>query len=314
MKDQRRKSFKRGEVPRPKLPRPMREPGGIGGGKLIAPPTPLPSPPPDSPATHWGEVADWYDQLVGEAGSEFHREVVLPGAVRLLAAKAGDAVLDIACGQGVLCRLLARQGVAATGIDAAVDLIRIARDRNAQLPADALKPVYQTGDVRDLTAMADESFAAAACLLAIQNIHPIAPVFRGVARLLKPTVGRLVLVMMHPCFRGPKETSWGWDDRAMVQYRRVDRYLLPRKSPIVTHPGKGKDYTWSFHKPIEAYVKALRSAGLLVDALEEWPSHKTSTSGPRAAAENTSRKEIPMFLAIRAVKVTGIAAAEEDGA
>lgn len=304
MKERPKKSFKRGGVPRPKLPRPMREPGGIGGGKRIDPPSP-PSPAAQnaqsSPPTHWGEVADWYDDLVGEEGSEFHREVVLPGAMRLLVARAGEAVLDIACGQGVLCRLLARQGVAATGIDAAVDLIRIARDRNAQLPSDAVKPSYQTADVRDLSALADESFTAAACLLAIQNINPIAPVFRGVARLLKP-MGRLVLVMMHPCFRGPKESSWGWDERAMVQYRRVDRYLLPRKIPIVTHPGKGKDYTWTFHKPIEAYVKALRSAGLLIDAIEEWPSHKTSTSGPRAPAENTARKEIPLFLAIRAIK------------
>ena len=46
----------------------------------------------------------------------------------------------------------------------------------------------------------------------------------------------------------------------------------------------------------------MRNAGLLIDALEEWPSHKTSTSGPRAAAENQARKEIPMFLALRARK------------
>src|SRR3712207_7153812 len=110
--------------------------------------------------------------------------------------------------------------------------------------------------------------------------------------------------MMHPCFRGPKETAWGWDPAKGVQFRRVDRYLLPRKAPIVTHPGRAADvYTWTFHKPIEAYAKALRNAGLLIDALEEWPSHKTSAAGPRAAAENAARKEIPMFLAVRAVKV-----------
>ena len=89
-----------------------------------------------------------------------------------------------------------------------------------------------------------------------------------------------------------------------MQYRRVDRYLLPRKTPIVTHPGSAPDvYTWTFHRPIESYVKALRNAGLLVDAAEEWPSHKTSEPGPRAAAENTARREIPMFMAVRAVKV-----------
>jgi hypothetical protein len=49
-----------------------------------------------------------------------------------------------------------------------------------------------------------------------------------------------------------------------------------------------------------------------VDALEEWPSHKTSTSGPRAPAENVARKEIPMFLAVRAVKVMP-PEAEADG-
>jgi hypothetical protein len=111
--------------------------------------------------------------------------------------------------------------------------------------------------------------------------------------------------MMHPHFRGPKETSWGWDEKQKVQYRRVDRYLLPRKTPIVTNPGKSADiYTWSFHKPLEAYVKVAAKAGMMIDALEEWPSHKNSTSGPRAAAENMARKEIPMFLALRAIKTS----------
>jgi SAM-dependent methyltransferase len=155
-------------------------------------------------------------------------------------------------------------------------------------------------------------FDAATCVLAIQNIHPIQGVFAGVARALRER-GRLVLVMMHPCFRGPGETGWEWDEAQKVQFRRVDRYLLPRKAPIVAHPGKAPDvYTWTFHKPLGAYVKALRQAGLLIDALEEWPSHKTSQgTSPRPAAENRAREEIPMFLAIRAVKVDPVAPAAD---
>src|SRR5882724_5335775 len=76
------------------------------------------------PRTDWGEVSGWYDQLVGDSGSEFHREVVLPGALRLLALKPGQSAIDIACGQGVLCRKLHQMGVEATGIDAAEELIR----------------------------------------------------------------------------------------------------------------------------------------------------------------------------------------------
>ena len=251
-----------------------------------------------SPRTDWGEVADWYDQLVGDSGSEYHREVVLPGVLRMLALAKGETAVDVACGQGVLCRILHERGVEVTGVDAAKELIDAARARG---PAEIR---YEYADARELHFLPAGRFAAAACVLAVQNIHPLQGLFDGVARALR-IGGKFVIVMMHPCFRGSKESHWGWDESKKVQYRRVDRYLLPRKSPIVTHPGKSPDiYTWTFHKPIELYLKSLRNAGLLVDSIEEWPSHKTSTSGPKAAAENSARKEIPMFMAIRALKIS----------
>jgi ubiquinone/menaquinone biosynthesis C-methylase UbiE len=250
-----------------------------------------------SDTTDWGDVAAWYDALVGESGSEFHREIVIPGTLRLLTATAGESVIDVACGQGVLCRVLQSRGIKATGVDAATELIKAARERGPE------EIQYYVGDARDLSFIGPAKFEAAACVLAIQNIDPVRPVFEGVARVLKPG-GRFVMVMMHPCFRGAKETSWGWDEQKKVQYRRVDRYLIPRKTPIVTHPGSDPGaYTWTFHRPLEVYVKALRQAGFAVDAMEEWTSHKTSTSGPRASAENTARKAIPMFLGLRAIKV-----------
>jgi ubiquinone/menaquinone biosynthesis C-methylase UbiE len=252
--------------------------------------------PPKSPPTDWGKVAEWYDDLVGDEGSEFQREIIFPGVLRLLKLQPGEKVLDVACGQGALCRLLAEKGAEVTGIDAAEPLVRLARERG---PASIR---YLVGDARQLSTLPEASFDAATCVLAIQNIDQLAPAFDGIGRLLKP-MGRFVLVMMHPCFRGPKHTSWGWDAAQGVQFRRTDRYLLPRKEPIVTHPGKKTgEYTWSFHRPLQNYVRALRGAGMLVDGLEEWPSHKHSDSGPRAAAENQARREIPMFMAVRAVK------------
>ena len=253
--------------------------------------------------TDWSNVADWYDDLVGTEGSEYQREVVFPGVLRLLGEPKGLRVLDIACGQGVLCRLLQARGATAVGVDAAGPLIEAARKHSP--PAEPGSPTYYRGDARELAeivALRAEPFDAATCILAIQNIHPILPVFDAAAKLLRPG-GKFVVVMMHPAFRGAKESHWGWDDEAGVQFRRVDRYLIPRKSPIYANPGK-KDgnYTWTFHKPIGDYVAAAAKAGLLTDALEEWPSHKASQPGPRAAAENTARKEIPMFMALRCMK------------
>jgi ubiquinone/menaquinone biosynthesis C-methylase UbiE len=250
-----------------------------------------------TPKTDWDNVAGWYDDLVGESGSEYHRQVVLPGTIRLLDVRVGQSVIDIACGQGVLCRMLAKKGAEVTGVDASAKLIDAARSRG-------LASIhYHVADATRLEFLPAQSFDSASCILALQNIQPIQEVFAQIAHLLKSS-GRVVIVLMHPAFRGAKATSWGWDDANKVQYRRVDRYLIPRKSPIITRPGVDPGiYTWTFHKPLEAYVKAIARSGLLIDALEEWPSHKTSTSGPRAHAENIARKEIPMFMAIRAVKI-----------
>jgi ubiquinone/menaquinone biosynthesis C-methylase UbiE len=258
------------------------------------------------PPTHWGPVAAWYDQLVGEKGSEFHQHVVIPGALRLLAPAAGDSALDVACGQGVFCRALAERGAEVTGVDAAAPLIAAAKEHG---PA-AIH--YQVADVRDLATLPESHFSIASCLLAIQNIQPMAPVIAGVSRALK-SGGRFVIVMVHPCFRGAKETSWGWDEASKIQYRRIERYLIPRKTPIVTHPGSRPDeYTWTFHRPIAAYIKSLRQGGMVVDAIEEWPSHKHSDSGPRAPAENVARKEIPLFMAIRTLKIGPAISTESD--
>lgn len=257
---------------------------------------------PQGPRTDWGAVASWYDGLVGEEGSEFQKHVVHPGVLRLLAAQPGERVLDVACGQGVLCRLLQQAGTAPTGIDAAAELVRIARERSDP----SIR--WHIGDARSMEkvrGLEPATFNAATCVLAIQNIHPFLPVFEGVSRMLVEG-GRFVMAMMHPHFRGPKATSWGWDDARGVQYRRIDRYMEPRKEPIITHPGKDPTgYTWTFHRPLQSYVRSLRTAGLWIDAVEEWPSHKVSDSGPRAPAENVARREIPMFLAIRAWKLRG---------
>src|SRR5271156_763622 len=95
-----------------------------------------------STPTDWGDVAKWYDDLVGQDGSEFHRHVVLPGVLRMLKLKPGERAIDIACGQGVLCGLLAERGREVPGVEAAEEMIAAARRRG---PANIR---YQVADAR----------------------------------------------------------------------------------------------------------------------------------------------------------------------
>jgi hypothetical protein len=149
-------------------------------------------------------------------------------------------------------------------------------------------------------------FDAATCIMALTNIEPIDSVLSGAASLLRPG-GALVLVISHPAFRAPGQTHWGFDAKGPgggVQYRRVDGYLSAGQHRIVMHPGEAPDVvTWTFHRPIQHYSRALAQAGMAIELLEEWSSRRQSQPGPRAEAENRSRREIPLFLAIRAVKM-----------
>jgi ubiquinone/menaquinone biosynthesis C-methylase UbiE len=274
-------------------PRTPRQPGQPGS----KPPARKPQPR-QAASSDWGHVAQWYDQLVGDQGSDYQRHVVFPGLLAMLDPKQREKVLDIACGQGVLCRILHQHGCQVTGVDAAAELIDRAKNRSHP------GIDYRVGDAEQLEkiGLAEASFDAAVCVLAIQNIPHIQPVFQGASHLLKHG-GRFVIVMMHPAFRGPKIAGWQWDDATQTQRRWSSHYLTPRKERIITHPGKATgEHTWTYHRPIQDYVRALAGAGLLVRDLQEWPSHKSSDSGPRAAAENISRQEIPMFLAVEAVK------------
>jgi ubiquinone/menaquinone biosynthesis C-methylase UbiE len=257
-------------------------------------------------------VAEWYDKLVGEEGSEYHQQVVIPGIVRMLGLKERprQRILDLACGQGVLCRKLAAEGCDVTGVDAAEPLIEAARRREEQekagiryVMADATKLADESGALWGLDA---GGFDAVTLVLAIQNMTPLSPVWQGCKVLLKPG-GTLIVVMMHPCFRIPRQSDWIWQQEidGGAQARLVRQYLSSTKIDIQTHPGKaahGKSdqSTPHFHRPLQAYINTLGNAGLPIDHIEEWVSHKTSQAGPKKAALDKARKEIPMFLAVRA--------------
>lgn len=239
----------------------------------------------------WDNVASWYDSLVGEKGSDYHKNVVLPGALALLAPGNEESVLDLACGQGVFARLLEKKGCRVTGIDASPGLIDFAKKRGGR------------SSVRFLTLNAEntdelqEKFDAITILLAVQNMKNIERVLEKIS-LVSHEKTRMLWVLMHPSFRIPRQSSWGFDESKKTQYRRIDRYMTPLDIPIQMHPGSAPGVqTFSYHRPLSYYTKILSAAGWVITEMEEWCSHRTS-EGKRAKAENRAREEFPLFLAI----------------
>ena len=206
-----------------------------------------------------------------------------------------DTVLDLACGQGFFAGEFSRFSGHVAGVDASKSLIAIARKGNPKID-------FHMSLADSLPFITDGSIDKIAIILALQNIENVAGVLRECARVLRPD-GSLYIVLNHPAFRVPKASSWGWDEKMNMQYRRIDKYLSESKVEIDMHPGeKQSEKTLSFHRPLQFYFKMLRKAGFGVAGLEEWNSHKKSESGPRAKAEDAARKEIPLFLCLIAGK------------
>ncbi len=245
--------------------------------------------------TSWGKVADWYDELLQKEDGTYQKELILPNLLRLLELKKGEAVLDLACGQGFFSREFARAGANVTGVDISTELITIAKTKSPK------GIMYHVASADNLSSLRSHSFDKAVIVLAFQNIENVQGTLVECRRVLQEH-GKIFIVLNHPAFRIPKASSWGFDEKLKVQYRRIDSYISESQERIQMHPSvrATDDYTLSFHRPLQFYFKAFIKAGFAVTRLEEWNSHKESEAGPRAATENRARKEIPLFLFIEA--------------
>lgn len=246
----------------------------------------------NNPSSSWEKSAGWYDKAVGTEGHYYHTHIVLPGALRLLALDETSSLLDLACGQGVLERQI-QKSISYLGIDASSSLIRAAQGK-----CKTKNHLFALGDITAPLTLAHKNFTHATLILALQNVEDPENVLRNAALHLKKG-GKLLIVMNHPCFRIPRQTSWEIDKAKKIQYRRLDRYLTPLEIPIYTHPSQKEDSpaTRSFHFPLSAYSTWLKNTGFNIQLMEEWISDKRSTGGA-AAMENRSRKEFPLFLAL----------------
>ena len=247
--------------------------------------------------TSWEGVSRWYDDLVGQKGHFYHQEVILPQIEKHLDFKNTKSILDICCGQGVISRHLP-ENMEYMGVDIAPSLItaakKMVKNKNHK---------FIVGDATKQLNVEKKDFDMALLILCLQDLEHVRNVFKNAKdHLMKG--GKLLIVLNHPCFRIPRQTSWGVDEKSKIQYRRLNRYLNKLTIPIFTKPSLGTQSPSVnyFHRSLSDYSKALQESGFTIDLIDEWVSNKKST-GPKAAMEDRAREEFPLFLFIKASKL-----------
>jgi SAM-dependent methyltransferase len=221
----------------------------------------------------WERNSAFWDDQMGE-GNEFHLELIRPAVEGLLGPRAGETVLDLACGNGLYARHLADQGCKVVACDFSTTFIERARQRE-----DGIKrahPIdFRVIDVADPDQMATldrRHFDAIVCNMAIMDIVDINPLFQAVPRLMKPA-GRFVFTTMHPCFNHVEavktvELDEQTDPPRVRHAIRISNYLNipPRKGlGIVGQP----ELHYSFHRPLSEILNLAFDHGMVMDGIME---------------------------------------------
>lgn len=249
----------------------------------------------------WNENAPFWDERMGE-GNDFVEVLIWPATERLLEVRPGERVLDVACGNGLTSRRLAAMGAEVVAFDFAEEMIRYAVERTGE-PAWRIE--YRVLDATDeaaLLALGERRFDSALCNMALFDVAEIRPLFRALARLLRPG-GRFVFSVLHPCFNSPRVAHVAeLEDRegeiVTVYSVKVYNYMGATAERAAAIAGQPKPQ-FVFHRPLQALFGAGFEAGFVLDGLEEraFPADHPAGRSPLSWGGNYS--EIPPVLVAR---------------
>ena len=235
--------------------------------------------------TTWSDMAEWYDQLL-VAGSGPH-ELATTTTLALLPSLAHRSVLDVACGQGMATREVARAGAAqVVGVDLSDALVALARGHGT--PASTAID-YRVDDAQTLSTIGDATVDLATCQLGLMDIPDLDATLRSVDRVLRPG-GQFVFVIGHPCFLAPNAMTA--PDAAGRPGRQISDYFDERFWRSSNPAGVRR--VGNYHRTISTYLNALVAADFTVEEVAE----------PRATARLADRQpeyaNVPIFFAARA--------------
>jgi 2-polyprenyl-3-methyl-5-hydroxy-6-metoxy-1,4-benzoquinol methylase len=249
----------------------------------------------------WDHNAAFWDERMGE-GNDFVEVLIWPATIRLLGLRPGERVLDVACGNGLTSRRLAAMGARVMALDFSAEMIARARQRTTEHTDRIEYHVLDATDEAALLALKEGGFDAAICNMALFDMAEIEPLFRALARLLRPG-GRFVFSVIHPCFNSPHMVHVAeMEDRAgeivTVYSVRIFRYMSPSIAHGAAIAGQPRPQLY-FHRPMQALFGTGFDAGFVLDGLEEraFPADYPLAKNPLAWGRNFS--EIPPVLVAR---------------
>ncbi len=250
-------------------------------------------------ADAWNKVAEGWFRNCGEFGDINREYVIDPVIFRILGQIKGKCILDAGCGNGYLCRLLAKQGAKITGIDISSKAIEHAQMKEKEAP---LGISYHVGSLSNLVMFSNQTFDVVVSNIVLQGLQDFAGALGELYRVLREE-GQLLISLLHPCFTSP--TVRGWVRRPLDSSRKedwlfwkIDRYF-DRTTEI--YQNFSLEGVYHFNRPLSDYITTLLQQGFTITDLEEpTPDEKAIEQYYRQFGNEYNR--IPFFMIIVAKK------------
>lgn len=197
----------------------------------------------------WDESAAAWIAQIGDAG-DFGRQFVLDAPMLAHIRNRGfSRALDVGCGEGRFCRMMHAEGIATVGIDPTAALI--VRARSLDPGGD-----YRIGHAESFD-FGKDAFDIVVSYLTLVDIDDIDRAILNMARALRPGGTLLVANLTSFNTAGMPE---GWRESDGTARFSIDRYLEERAVWLEMHGIRVRNW----HRPLEMYMRAFLSAGLLL--------------------------------------------------
>jgi 2-polyprenyl-3-methyl-5-hydroxy-6-metoxy-1,4-benzoquinol methylase len=218
-----------------------------------------------------------------EQGDSARRWLLNPTIFALLGETNGRRILDAGCGQGYLCRLLAKRGASVTGVEPSLPWYAAAVAREE---ADPQGIKYARADLSILAQTHPHllgDFDAVISNMVLIDIPDYVSAIRSCSQALV-SGGLFICTLLHPCF---EESSTLWPEKRSVETRD---YL----DPSIHEQRIG----YLFHRPLSSYIDAVLDAGFILTRMVE-----PRLSGEGALVLGNDRDcHVPSYVALALTK------------
>ena len=216
----------------------------------------------------WNANAEFWDSKMGE-GNDFHKKLIEPTQLKLLNIKAGEKILDIACGNGQFARKMAELGAKVTAIDFSDKFIAIAKSKgNYNIKYQVIDATSET----DLKKLTGNTFDSIVCTMALMDMENIEVLINHLPKMLEKE-GVFVFSILHPCFNSGEnilaheQGDLGGEVKSKY-YVKICNYLIEKRELGIGMIGQPKPQYY-FHRPVSTILKYLFESGFVLDAYEE---------------------------------------------